>query len=141
MTIFLINSKDSVFGTFLMYFPNFGGKKFFSGTTGSLTHNFKWISITMPKLKIMIKFEENAQTGRKDRRTDRPYFIGPFPLPPGVPQVNESQKYHQMKKYLNNLFLCRKKFLRNLALMKNVFTINKITPQMSRIKRKNANGK
>ena len=60
MTIFLINSKDSVFGTFLMYFPNFGGKNFFSGTTGSLMHNFKWISITMPKLKIMIKFEENA---------------------------------------------------------------------------------
>ena len=40
----------------------------------------------------MIKFKENAHTdgrteGWKDRRTDRPYFIGPFCLPPGVQQT------------------------------------------------------
>ena len=33
----------------------------------------------------MIQFKENAQTdGRKDRRTDRPYSIGPFRLQLGV---------------------------------------------------------
>ena len=45
----------------------------------------------------MIEFQENAWTegqtegwrdgrmeGRKDRSTDRPYFTGPFRLPPGV---------------------------------------------------------
>ena len=37
----------------------------------------------------MIQFKENARTGggmegQKDGKTDRPYFIGPFQLLPGV---------------------------------------------------------
>ena len=34
----------------------------------------------------MIQFQENARTGGKaeGRKTDRPYFIGPFQLQPGV---------------------------------------------------------
>ena len=43
----------------------------------------------------MIQFKENTRTdgrteGRMDGRTDRPYFIGPFRLPPGV---QKSVKY------------------------------------------------
>ena len=36
--------------------------------------------------KLMIQFQENART---DRRTERPYFIGPFRLPPGVQYKEE----------------------------------------------------
>ena len=33
----------------------------------------------------MIQFHENTWTDRRtDRRTERPYFIGPFKLAPGV---------------------------------------------------------
>ena len=42
----------------------------------------------------MIQFQENAWTegrteGQKDRRVNRPYFIGPFQLLPGVQKENE----------------------------------------------------
>ena len=41
----------------------------------------------------MIQFQENTRTegqtkGQKDERMDRPYFIGPFWLPPGVQKRN-----------------------------------------------------
>ena len=36
--------------------------------------------------KLMIQFQENART---DGRTERPYFIGPFRLPPGVQYKEE----------------------------------------------------
>ena len=42
----------------------------------------------------MIEFKENAwregrTEGRTDGRTNRPYFIGPFQLPPGGSKKNE----------------------------------------------------
>ena len=44
----------------------------------------------------MIQFQDNAQTDRrKDGRTGRPYFIGPFPLMPGA------QKYYVIFKNRN----------------------------------------
>ena len=43
----------------------------------------------------MIQFQENARTDRRtDRRMDRPYFIGPFRLPPGVQNRTNSSKGH-----------------------------------------------
>ena len=47
---FSINSKNHVFGPFLVQFLYFGGKNF-SGKSGSLMHNFIWVSSTMPKLR------------------------------------------------------------------------------------------
>ena len=49
--IFSINLKNSVFGLFLVHFPNFWGKKIFSGKSCSVTHNFIWVSSTMPKYR------------------------------------------------------------------------------------------
>ena len=71
---------------FMAHFPNFGDKKFCSGKSSSVMHNFIWVSSIMPKFrKNMIQFQENAWTdGRTDGRTDRPYFIGPFWLMPVV---------------------------------------------------------
>ena len=45
----------------------------------------------------MIQFKENSQTdkrtdGRTEGQTDRPYFIGPFRLPPGVQKTNKDMK-------------------------------------------------
>ena len=69
---------------FLAHFPNFWGKKFFFWKIQlSCTTSYGFLA----SRKLMIQFQENTQTdGRTDRttdRTDRPYFIGPFWLPPG----------------------------------------------------------
>ena len=50
----------------------------------------------------MILFQENARMeGQKDRpkdgRTDRPYFIGPFWLPPGVQYRLFSNLYYDFE--------------------------------------------
>ena len=36
---------------------------------------------------------ERWMEGQKDRRMDRPYFIGPFQLPPGVQKFNKQLTY------------------------------------------------
>ena len=36
---------------FLAHFPNFLGKNFFSGKSGSATHNFIWVSSITPKVR------------------------------------------------------------------------------------------
>ena len=61
--------KSQCFGPFLVHLPNFWSKKDFSGKSIFVTHNFKWVSSTMPKFrkKIMIQFQENAWT---DGRTE-----------------------------------------------------------------------
>ena len=74
-----MNSKKPVFGPFLVHFPNFRSKKLFSGKSGSVTHNFIWISNTVPKSrkKLIIQFQENTRTdgrteGQKDGKTADP---------------------------------------------------------------------
>ena len=58
----------------MVHFLILWGKKFFPGIFGPVTHNFIWISSTMPKFrkKLMIQFQEYAKTeGRKtEGRTD-----------------------------------------------------------------------
>ena len=41
----------------------------------------------------MIQFQENART---DRRIDRPYFIGPYQLPPTVQQAQLAFKSQRL---------------------------------------------
>ena len=48
-----------------------------SGKSGSAAHNFTWV--TTPR-----KHQDRRMWEWIDGRTDRPYFIGPFRLPPGV---------------------------------------------------------
>ena len=95
--IFKIPLFWPIFGPFLQFW---GVKKIFLENPAD-THNFIWVSSIMPKFrkKLKIQFQENAQTdgradgrmeGWKDRRTDRPYFIGPFQLTPGVQKKNKN---------------------------------------------------
>ena len=51
-----INSKT----LFLAHFPNFWGRNSFSENPGSATHNFIWVSSTIPKFgkKLMIQFQD-----------------------------------------------------------------------------------
>ena len=59
----------------MVHLPEFGKKKNFPRKSGSVTHNFIWVSSTMPLKKLMIQFQENTNR-RKNGRMDRPYFIG-----------------------------------------------------------------
>ena len=45
--IFQSIKKNPVFGSFLVFFPNFGAKTFFSRKPGSVMHNFIWVSSSM----------------------------------------------------------------------------------------------
>ena len=65
---------------FLARFPNFGGKKFFSGKS----HGFL---APLPKLRKRLDRRTDGRTARKDGRRGRLYFIGPFRLPPGGPKT------------------------------------------------------
>ena len=72
---FSIHSKNHVFGPFLVHLPNFWGKKNFSGKSGSVTHNFIWISSIMGKFRKKLMIQTPGQKdGRMEGRTDRPYF-------------------------------------------------------------------
>ena len=60
----------------------------------------------MPKFrkKLMIQFQENTWTDGRTRRTERPYFIGPFWLLPGIQNGLKTKKIKlpQMKFLLKN---------------------------------------
>ena len=62
--------KKPCFGPFSVHFPNFWGK-FSSPENLAVTHNFIWVSSTMPKLpKLMIQFQENVwMEGQKEGQT------------------------------------------------------------------------
>ena len=87
---FPINPKNSGFGPFW-------GQKNFPGKFGSITHSLIWFSSTIPKFRkvndtIRRKRPDRRMEGRKDGRTDRPYFIGPLRLPPRVRKVRSRPK-------------------------------------------------
>ena len=67
MTKFFNKFKNHVFGPFFVHFLNLGGRKNFSAKSSSVTHNFIWVSSTMPKFikKLIIQFQENALTDER----------------------------------------------------------------------------
>ena len=97
--------KKSCFWPIFGPFSQIWGQKFFSRKSGSVTHNFIWVSNTIPKFRKTndaiprkpLDRRTDGSTdgrtdgrmdgrtdGRMDGRTDRPYFIGPFRLLLGV---------------------------------------------------------
>ena len=90
MTKFSNKLKKPCFWSILGPFSQFWGKKIpqkirlcHAQLHMSFQHHAKF------QKKLMIQFQENAWTKgqteeQNDGRTDRPYFIGPFRLPPGV---------------------------------------------------------
>ena len=67
MTTFLNKFKKPCFWAIFGPFYQFCGQKIFSAKFGPAMHNFIWASRTMPKFrkKLMIRFQENAQTDRR----------------------------------------------------------------------------
>ena len=70
-------------------FPNFGAEIFFPENPAlSRTNSSGFLAPCQTSEKtndtISIKRLDRRTEGRKDGRTNRPYFIGPFRLPPGV---------------------------------------------------------
>ena len=81
-----LKKKPVFFGPFLVHFPNFGDKTFFLENL-AVTHNLIWIPSTTPKFRKYKWYNPKKMPRQKDRRTDRPHFIGLFRLPPGVKQI------------------------------------------------------
>ena len=123
---FSFNSRNTVFGQFLVNFSNFLGKNNFSRKFWSCNAQLYMGSYYDAKIKK--KNNENAnekandtipnkspdrqkngqqdewdnrcKDGLKDQRMDRPCFIGPFQLLPGVQKVDNifsSELYSYMK--------------------------------------------
>ena len=71
---------------FWSLFPTSGAKNFFlENLTLSRTTSLGFQHHAKIQKELMMQFHKNTPTdGRTDRRTDRPYFIGPFRLLPGV---------------------------------------------------------
>ena len=85
MTLFPINSKNPVFGPFLAHFPVFGAKKIFLENPAlSRTTSYGFLAPSQNLEKVNDTIQRKRPDRRKDGRTDRPCFIGPFQLPPGV---------------------------------------------------------
>ena len=89
MTKFFSKVKKHCFSPFLAHFAYFWDN--------IVTHNFIYVSSTMPKFKKTNDTNPIKRPDRlKDRRTDSPYFIGPFWLAQGV--QNKSIKKNARKK-------------------------------------------
>ena len=85
--IFLKSPETMFLGHFLTIFGQFWQMRTFFEESGSVTHNYILAPNTMLNFrkKLMSQFWGNLRTdGRTDRRTDRPYFIGPLRSRPGI---------------------------------------------------------
>ena len=79
---FSLNSKNPVIGLF----PQFWGqKKFFQKIRLCHAQHKGFYHHAKIWRNLMIQFQENIWADSRNWRIDRPYFIGPFWLPPGGP--------------------------------------------------------
>ena len=87
--IFQYIKKNPVFVLFLAHFPNFSGKKIFLENS-ALSHatSYGFLASCQNLEKTNDTIPRKRPDRRKDGRTDRPYFIGPFRLTPGVQYNN-----------------------------------------------------
>ena len=85
MTKFFNKSKNPAFGPFLVHFPNFGGKFFLpENLTLSRTASYGFPKPCPNLQKTNDRILRKCLERKTDGRMDRPHFIGPFRLPPGV---------------------------------------------------------
>ena len=113
MTKFLFKFKKPCFWCIFVPFCQLLGQKCFSEKSDFVTHNFIWLSSTMPKLKKnwynsnkMLGQTEGQKEGQKDRH-NRPYFIRTCQLLQGVQYtasfVTSSSPHWPMIKYIPNV--------------------------------------
>ena len=70
-------------------FPIFGAKKIFLENPAlSRTTSYGFLAPCQNLEKVNDTIQRKHPDRWKDGRTDRPYFIGPFQLPPGVQKIN-----------------------------------------------------
>ena len=69
MTISFNTFKKPCFWPIFGPFSQFWGKKFFSGKSSSVTHNFIWVSSTMPKFRKNERYNSKKTPGQKDGQT------------------------------------------------------------------------
>ena len=97
MTKFYNKLKKPWFWPILDPFSQCWKKKIFLRKSGSVMHNFIWVSSTMPNFRKNLWYNYKKMPGQKDwwkdGRTDRPYFIGPFRLPPRVQKLTDMKTY------------------------------------------------
>ena len=78
-------------------FSQFWGKKNFSWDRLYHAQLHIWVSSTMSNFRKNLWYNYKKMPGQmawwKDGRTDRPYFIGPFPLPPRVQKLTDMKTY------------------------------------------------
>ena len=85
MTKFFNIFKKPCFQPLLAYFPNFAARKIFLENPAlSRTTSYGFLASCQNLEKTNDTIPRKRPDRRTDGRTDRPYFIGPFRLPPGV---------------------------------------------------------
>ena len=85
-----IYSKNPGFGPFLVYLPKFWSNNFFPENQAlSCTTAYGFPAPCQNSEKTNDTIPRKCQDRRMGRRTDRPYFIGPFWLLLGVQKVNK----------------------------------------------------
>ena len=73
---------------FWSIFPIFGANKIFLENPAlSSTTLYEFLAPCQNLEKVNDTIQRKRPDRQKDRRTDRPCFIGPFQLPPGVQKV------------------------------------------------------
>ena len=99
--------KKIWFCPILALFPNVGTKKIFSQKIWlSRTASYEFLA----QCQISEKTNDTILKKCLDRRTDRPYFIGPFWLPSGVLKMTDMKTYGWAQKQ-------RKKFKKTISLL------------------------
>ena len=90
MTTFSNKFKKTLFlAHFWSIFPIFGAQNFFlENPAPSHTTSYGFLAPCQNLEKVNYTIQRKLPDRRKDGRTDRPYLIGPFRLPPGVQQNN-----------------------------------------------------
>ena len=107
MTKFSNKFKKTCFWPILGPFSQFLGQKIFLENLAlSCTTSYGFWHHAKIQKKLMIKFKENAWTdGRMEGWTDRPYFIRPFRLPPGVQKQNKKHSiFSAFLREISNLY-------------------------------------
>ena len=83
MTKFFFKFKNPYFWPI----SNFGGQKRFSRKSGSVSHNLRFLVQCRNSEKPNDPIPRKQPNRQQDGGADRPYFIGPFQLLPGVQQI------------------------------------------------------
>ena len=106
MTKFFNKLKKPCFWPILGPFSQFLGQKFFSRKSGSVTHNFIWVSSTMPKFRKNWWYNSKKTPRQTEGRNDgQTLFHRALPVTARVPNNMHRSKLHLYHTYWRKHFL------------------------------------